>query len=398
MYIKKTSSGSVVVFALMILSIIVLLTEQLIRGVYVGSNFTKTMIDREHAEMLALGGVNLAIAQLTLDKESTQSEEKTSDQAASEPHVEGEEKEGSGQGDKKDADKILKKMLARVLPHLNRWQAFNLDEKLGEIDGQIKICITCESGKINLNEAFDFKKQEFKKEFDVLLKGLEIPGKMPAGEIYKTLTEFFKNRKRKLDDISELSGIKSFNQLDLFYRPPASASKGKKSEPNGMIALQDLFTLWTANEKIDPLWFSDALCAVAMVRRPCGDDAQRRKEQNKQFIDAFKKEWAQDWAANWKQLEPVYEQSPKLLEQIKKIFSQEFGPKVFSVLSCGKVGNVEQQLLAIIKEVDEANIVRKTDKEQEEKEKEHAQGAQESKDKKPGESKKFFKIVRLYWI
>ncbi|NTW44425.1 MAG: hypothetical protein HGB14_08335 [Anaerolineaceae bacterium] len=36
---------------------------------FVGAGFSKTMINREHAEMLALGGINIAIAELTYDKD-----------------------------------------------------------------------------------------------------------------------------------------------------------------------------------------------------------------------------------------------------------------------------------------------------------------------------------------
>ena len=35
---------------------------------------------------------------------------------------------------------------------------------------------------------------------------------------------------------------------------------------------------------------------------------------------------------------------------MKDLFSKQFGPKVYSVLCYGKVGNVEQQLLAIVQE------------------------------------------------
>ena len=53
----------------MIISIIIMMTEQMIRGVMVGAGFTKTMVNREHAEMLALGGINIAIAQLTYKRD-----------------------------------------------------------------------------------------------------------------------------------------------------------------------------------------------------------------------------------------------------------------------------------------------------------------------------------------
>ena len=49
----KKNNASVLLFSLMIISIIVMMTEQMIRGVMVGAGFTKTMVNREHAQMLA---------------------------------------------------------------------------------------------------------------------------------------------------------------------------------------------------------------------------------------------------------------------------------------------------------------------------------------------------------
>ena len=256
--------GSIVIICLLVLSVIVVFTEQLLRNVLIGSLFTKTMVDREHAEMLALGGIQVAIATLSIsEKEERKDEQKDQDQ---------EKKAGSDQAKK------MRQLLSRLLPHLNRWRTFVLKEPVDGIDGEIKFCITSEHGKININEAFDFKKQEFKKEYQILLKGLEIPGKMAAGEMLKQITEFLKKRQKKLDDISELSLIPGFEQLNMFYEPPLAASKKKKSEANSEIMLQDIFTIWSGHDTIEPLLFSDALCAVFGIRRP----KQKRSKPAKQ--------------------------------------------------------------------------------------------------------------------
>jgi len=39
----------------------------------------------------------------------------------------------------------------------------------------------------------DSEKKEFKKEYESFLKGLELKGKLAAGEIYNKLTDFLKN-------------------------------------------------------------------------------------------------------------------------------------------------------------------------------------------------------------
>jgi hypothetical protein len=253
--------------------------------------------------------------------------------------------------------------------------------------------VVCEDGKININEIFDFKKQEFKKEYEPLIKGLEIPKKFAQGEIHTKLVEFLKKRKRKIDDISELTAIDGFGQLDLFYHPPLSPAKGQNAEPNRDLALYDVFTTWTSDDKLNLLWLSDALCAILTLRRPLADDAQRKQEGYQQFIGQVKPEFARDWDAHWKYLELIYEHKPSFISSLKNIFSKEFEPKVYSVLSYGKVGHVEQKLLAVIKQVKEELPTDAKPSEEEEEKK-----LSKDKDKKSSKEKKKFKVLRLYWI
>lgn len=372
---QKNKPAFIMLYVLMMLSLIVFLAHQMMRGVFVGSQFARTMVDREKAEMLALGGVNIAMAQLLYDPADEKGEENKSEDA--------------NKGAEDGKARGLKKYVGRLIPHLNRWQEYALTEKIDGIDGVVRVCITCESGKININEVFDFTKMEFKKIYEALLKGLEIPGRLQPGEMVTRLTEFFKARKRKLDDVSELQQIAALRSLDIFYRPPVKALKGKKSSPNPDIALQDIFTTWTADDKIDLLWLSDALCAIFGVRRPLADDALVRKERFNQFLQQFSKDKANDWDANWKVIESIYEQKPKILSELKNILSKEFGPKVFSVLSCGKVGLVEQTLLAVIREEEQKEVAEDKPK-----------GTKtEEKDKqKSKEGRKMFKILRVYWL
>ena len=192
--------GFVLIFTLVIMSLVTILTQQLMQSTFVGSYFTSTAVGREKAKILALGGINLAMAQLAppIKKQKLATTE---------------EKAG-------DPKETAKRDLVKVLvPNLNKWQEFELSEDIDGVDGSIKFCITSEEGKININEAFDFQKAEFKKEIQILLQSLAIKGKLAKGVILKKLTEFFKSRKRKLDDISELIEIPEFQNLDVFIPP-----------------------------------------------------------------------------------------------------------------------------------------------------------------------------------
>jgi len=365
--------ASVIVYTLMVLSVVIMLTQQLIRSVYIGSGFIQTMIDREKAQTLALSGVNVAIATLSLADDEEEKKEKPTDE-------------------KEQRDPTKRFMLA-VLPHLNRWQEFPLREAVDGIDGSIRLCISCEQGKININEAFDFKKMEFKKEYDALLKALEIRGRLPAGELAVRITEYFKRRRRKLNEISELQTIPGLETLDIFYRPPYKASKGKKAEPNTELTLQDIFTLWSYDDKVDLLWLSDSLCAILNLRRPLADDVHTRQDSFKTFVQNFKKENAADWDQNWKSVEMLYGPKPKMFAGFKNIFSKEFGPEVFSVLSCGQVGNVEQYVLAVIRKEDLAEDATDKQKEQTPEDK-----TSEKKVDSPKKAKKMFRLLRVYWL
>jgi len=379
----KKQQASIVLLCLMVMSVIVLLILQLIRGVHVGQNFSKTMVNREHAEILALGGINIAIAQLLR-------EEPASDNQSFAVKPENIAK-SSGRDKKLDPDQAY---LLKVLPHLNRWQDFQLKKDIDGIDGLVRVCITCEQGKININEAFDFKAMEFKKDYHKLLKGLEMPGKLVPGEIFNKITEYFKKRKKKLDDVSELLQVKELSSLDIFYTPPEKPlSKKQKPQPNSLLALQDIFTTLTKNDKVDPLWLSDALCAIFTLRRPLATDAVARKERYKKFAQTFKKDMVKDWAANWKVLEQLYDKKPKIIEEMKKVFTKEFGPKIFSVLSCGKVGNVEQYVVVVIQEQEVKDDVHdSTDKDKK------GTSAEQGESQRQQGPKKFFKILRTYWL
>jgi hypothetical protein len=366
--------ASTLLYTIMILSAILILTQQLIRSVFVGSHFTKTMVERERAEMLALGGINVAIGLLAYDEKDDEPS-----QAA------GATKPSTGQEKDEGAPKGVKRLLNNALRYLNRWHDFPLTEKNDGIDGLMRICITCEQGKININEAFDFKKMEFKKEYAQLFKGLVLPG-WPEGELLNRLTEFFKKRKRKLDDITELLDVPGMNKLgEIFYTPPVKPSKGKKGEPQGL-TVQDLFTIWTKDDKLDLLWLSNSVSMVLRLRQPLADDPTVRKDRYNQFLKSFKKEQAKDWLENWKILEPWFGEKPKSLADYKNIFSKQFGPEVFSVLSCGKVGNVEQSVLAVIRNEEERDD---SDKQQ---------GKQPQAQKGQKDAKKKFRVLRVYWL
>lgn len=383
----KNSNGSILVFTLMIVMLVIAVSEQLIRTRIIGSAFSQTMLQKEQAKLLALSGINYARALLEVDTEPS---EKSPD-----------EKEKSTDPEKKE-DTWQQKLLHKLLPHFHRWNTFELTEEEDGIEGTIKLCISPESGKININEAFDFKQGTFKKEYDSLLKGLAISGHLAPGKIYEALTEYLKGRKRKLDDISELCAIDALRTLDIFYDPPHMPTGKDPSEPNFTIKLADLFTTWGKNEQINPLFLSDSLCAVLSLRRPHADDALAKKEDFDTLISNFNDAGGEIGDEEWTAMQPLYEEKPKVLEEIKRLFSKQFGTPIYSVLSCGKIGDVEQRVLAILRqEKKKLPEEKKTGKESatpsDKDKQDNKQDDKTSRDSKKS-SKIIYKVVKVYYL
>lgn len=390
--IYKKNNGSIIVFSLLILSLMLFLTQQLIKSVYVGSLFVRTIEGREHAQMLALGGVRTAINLLELQFKEKKDEKGKKEEAADED----EKKSGSGKSKKDDTP--IQTFLRKVLPHLNRWIVLPLDAKQDGVEGEVKICISCENGKININEIYDFKKEEFTKEYEPMLKSMEIKGKLAMGELHSGLVNFFKKKKKRLQELSELYDVKGIDTLDIFYQPPVIPDKGKKeeAESNVHLSLLDIFTIWTDDVMLEPMMLSDAVSALMGLRRPVANDAEKHKDKFKQVIDTFSPEWGKDWNQNWKSLQPLYDEKPRVVKDLGTIFCKQFGPTVYSVLSSGKVGSVEQRLLVVVKKVE---IVKNQDQNAEEKPG-GAEGGSSSQEKKKDseEKKQTFKVMRAYWI
>lgn len=377
----KRGKGFVLIFTITVLSLVTILTHQLLRMVNVGSKFDRTMVNRERAEMLALGGISLAISQLTVEKKKPEKNSKK------------ETKDKKKPGGKKD--KAFTAYLQNLIPNLNRWQVFELDEEIDGIDGELKICISSEDGKININEAFDFKKQEFKPIYKKFLENLKFKGavggkggKKGSSLFLKELVKFLKKRSRKIDDISELQEGLGKKLSQLFYEPPKRNDKPKKAVPNTALPIQDIFTIWKDDDKLEGLLLSDSLCGMLGFKRPSAHDAELRKEVFKKVIKNFSPETDQNTDKYWKMLKPLY--LPKNITNLTKlkIFSSKFEPRTYSVLSSGKVGKVEQRVLAVIKKVKITEPAKSTkDKKKEDKKADKAPQPVEG-----------FKIVRLYWI
>lgn len=363
--------GSVVFMCLVMLSLIAFLAERLMYLVYVGNKFDSSMVVREHAEMLALSGIDIAMATLT----------------AHEQESSGAKSKGDGKADQKAES--FKRYFQETYPQLNRWNRYTLKKEIDGVDGEIGIYITCESGKINLFEIFDFKKKELKKIYADMFKRMKFQVARGSLQLDDLLTEFFKKRERGVDDPSDLLEIKEFSFFDLFpdYRPIKKGDQERVLKTPRV--LFDLFTLW-GDETIDPLFLTESTALFFGLKRiEIKDDDEKHVEKAQQIGSSIKQEWWSNWKENIGNLKNIYEGKTTLEEGAENIFSKQFEPRIYSVVSFGLINGVKQRLFAILAKGEDETPQKNAGNEQ------NKEGKVKDKDRKRTVP---FKLLKLYWI
>ncbi|HVW98932.1 MAG TPA: hypothetical protein VHA52_00595, partial [Candidatus Babeliaceae bacterium] len=238
---KNKNPGYVLLLTFMIISVSVLLISTLVNRAISYQKLSLLAQDREKAKMIALGGIEVAIAKLIAP------------QTKSQPEAQGKE----SSGDKEEQEKKKNEWFANILISINNWQNFNLKESVDGIDAESKVFIASEQGKLDLNSIYDFKEKKFisKGELDgrKLLAIFAEPFKevLPNVNAVELIERYFKQRGKPLDDISQLLEIKEFSSvlITLFpsYAPEPSQEKTKT------LILTDLFTVYNGKIQLQPL-------------------------------------------------------------------------------------------------------------------------------------------------
>jgi hypothetical protein len=314
--------------------------------------FAYMTVEREKAKMLALSGIQVAVALLSQEVDVAQSPKNSADKQSQPPQAAQKKQEPSEQ------EKAAKEFIQKIVPHLNRWQTFELNEKVDGVDGAIKLCITSEQGKIDLNAWYDFETHSFKgdKAHQQALKSLILAAFKGLGgeDLYAEFEKFLKARQYRLDDITELLRIPGFIAWREYVFYPGPITKEKEQEKNKTpVYLTDIFTVWSGTQTIDPWLLSNSMCGLVGVKQAQSKDVENRKKAVEQVIKdvTLEAQWATDWK---KYLSPLYgAELNSLAKGVELIFGTRFEPKVFSVLSYGVVGNVTQRALAILERVEE---------------------------------------------
>jgi len=348
-------SGYIMIFTLLIIAAAMTVVT------YVGHRgsfyvpFSSMSLAREKAKEIALGGIQVGMAQLAKTVKPEENKENKKDAS-----------------DKQESNTPEKDFLKRILPVLNRWQHFDLKEEIDGIDAQISICIMCEDGKINLNRIIDFEKGAFrgddKSGWKAIMQEIcKLINQTHKGtDLFVAFEKIIKEMKYPFNDATELITHKEFQQFNdtLFYRPPTS-------DKQTSLYLTDIFTIWSRSDKLEPWLFSDSINGLFGLPRVEVDDIKKRKDQIEAWIKNFKirANWQQDWQTL---LMPVYGKELRTLpKNIDSVLKPTFAPQYFSILVDGKVDDVTQRVYAIVERT------------------KHSQGNTVEYD---------IKIIKLYWL
>ena len=296
---KHNQPGFVLVMALFIISLGSVLVTSLLQRAIAFDRLHRVLVKQQQARMLALNGIEIARAQLSNPLEI----------------------------DKKAVDQNLVPFLYNDLE-----QTFKLTDEKDGIDGSVKVYISCEEGKINLNKSYDFAQKQFvklDKEQDAqtvfALGDKVIQQKFSFENFSQSIGQLFQKRGKPLEDVTEVVTPKFSG--DMFY--------DIDSEDKEYIALTDLFTLAGAEFKIQPVYLSSSWAQVLQLEKQSLDKKQR--------LEIIKKLSASkapiNWASSWKELlAALFKKEYTVLpDSIKKILAQKIEVTTFNVISYGTV-------------------------------------------------------------
>jgi len=341
---KQQREGYVLVLTLTVISLLVIIATQMYYLSTGFSSFSRVVIKREEAKMLALSGVQLICDRLYLPAPKKEKKDTVKDQKSGPAP----QRQASQQD---ESQNVL--LLQQVLPMLNRWQAFPMSEKKGVDAGEIKVYVACEDGKLHLNNLLSLMSQkglgpERVKLIQMIWK--QITQSIGAKKnLYEAALNLFERRNRIwLNDITELLEAPAFQVFDGHVFVGLSNSKKDK------VSLMDLFTPQSRYGKLDPWVLS------ASIRSILGLNPQPvTKDQIGALLKGFKSthNWKNDWNGI---LKPLYGKDFNALPKgIELMLSPKFDPAAFSVVSYGIIHGVPQGIYAILskKQLDDGSVV-----------------------------------------
>jgi len=343
MRVQSKQPGFILVLTLMMTALAVIVVSYLINRSSAFVPVAKVLTDREKAQQLALGGVQLAISKIAY----ADVVEKKKEEKPAEAQKPGQQTQPAAKSSGE------KEMIESLLPFLNRWHRFTFDRVKDGFEGSIEIYIACEEGKININELYDFSKHTFVgKAVDiqnVLKTVFEGTARVIGGALsVESFEKFLKSKDFKLQDVTDLLLLKEFEPFkERIFNEPLYEGKGADRK---QLYLTDIFTIWSQVPTVDPWMISESLASALGLKSivPKTENAKGAEEKIKPLLKEFKPQYS--WPADWdKSLSKLYGKEFKALPKgIQTLFGSTFEPHIFSVISYGTVGKISHRLFVIL--------------------------------------------------
>lgn len=349
----KQQQGFIIPLVLMLISILIVLATSIYQKGSLFVPFMQVVKERENAKMLALSGIQIAMSQLAAPEQFEKEKKKPAPTQPTAPKP-NEQKEPQKQP-AESAEQQAKNLLGQLLPTINQWQEYPMKKDIDGIEGTIKVAISCEEGKIDLNRIYDFASKKFvgegqqrgdwKKLLQYICQRIQKQMKI-SDNLFESFEKFFKQRHSKINDATELlplQGFKSFAQ-SLFYDP--SLQKSKESH----LYLLDIFTTY-GSPKLQPWLLSHSVQDIFELKIGKPLEMKKKQEMIQTIVKKLKPiiNVSQEWNTLF---QPLYGIEFKRLHKgLEAFFDGSFDPKIFSVVSYGVVGQVTQRIYAILERV-----------------------------------------------
>lgn len=311
------------------------------------SNFQKQVsfnFKKEKLRLLTLSSIEIALSQISFKQENDK---------------------------KENSNKEWFKKLTKVV---NKWQ--NIEIKESDISANIKLYITCQEGKLDLNyiqkqvEDQDKNKdknqednKEDKKNFlssinKLIEKNLNINIISSVKELDSIISRDIESPLDFLK-LNSFSKIKEniFTSLDNNNIYLTDLFSCDFEEQNKLLVFSTLFGQKNSSNKITPWLLSKSFCKLLEL----GTQVNLEEVASK-FKDNA------NWNSDWDNIfTPIYGKSFSSIDkEISSLFSSNFNPKSFSVVIYVTLDNITQRLFAILKrdstEKDQKNIIFRIDK------------------------------------
>lgn len=315
-----TRPGFILIFTLMLLSLATIIVTRVYYKSSGLSAFVHASLGRQQAQLLAISGLELAKSKL---------EGKTF---------------------------AVDEYLTKIFPVLNIWQTVDLTDRLGGETGKLELYISCELGKLNPNQLYDFKKRTFKPNLKPALQKLFAKNPKLAN-LPDLLEKALQQRREPLNDLSELLADSAFQQLfqQQLYRLPAdsqvggdqSATAAGQREQAGDFYLTDLLTLYNPQPVLWSAFLAqDYLNLLQLNTAKTSAARQQGLQQLFQAVTQAKKALTQEAA-----LSMLYSAPPigPLAPEVAQLLVVNFTPPVtFTVLVQATIGLNIARIFAII--------------------------------------------------